>query len=294
MRNAKVGVVGLGFVGSALIKGLKKKEYFNAIHTYDKYKNSSCESLKELCKQTELIFVCVPTPMKTADGGANVSYVRDTILEIDSYKKNHIVVIKSTVPPGTTKLIQKLCTNCSIVFSPEFLTEANFLNDFLNQDRIVLGGSWSAKHAVKDFFQKGWQEGASITGRVGTKYLLTDSTTAEMVKYFANCFLATKVTFANEMHNLCETVGVDYGEVVHIATHDRRINNSHFEVPGPDGGFGFSGSCFPKDLCALLELLNLHGLTAPMLNGVWESNLLSRPERDWEKLKGRAITDEEK
>ena len=125
-----------------------------------------------------------------------------------------------------------------------------------------------------------------------TKIVKTGSKTAEMVKYFINTFLATKVSFANEMKMICDGLNIDYDKVVEYSTYDERLGKSHWAVPGPDGKMGFGGSCFPKDINALIHLTGQLGLCPDVLLGVWEKNLEVRPERDWEELKGRAVVDE--
>ena len=113
-----------------------------------------------------------------------------------------------------------------------------------------------------------------------------------MVKYFTNCFLATKVSFANEMKVLCDEIDIDYDKVVEYATYDERLGKSHWAVPGPDGKLGFGGSCFPKDINALIDLCGKMDIPARTLLGAWITNLNVRPEQDWKELKGRAVTDE--
>ena len=120
----------------------------------------------------------------------------------------------------------------------------------------------------------------------------THSTIAEMVKYFTNTFLSTKVSFANEMKQICDEINIDYDKVVEYATYDNRLGKSHWAVPGPDGKLGFGGSCFPKDINALIHLAGQLDLCPDVLLGVWEKNLEVRPEEDWKKLKGRAVVDE--
>ena len=108
-----------------------------------------------------------------------------------------------------------------------------------------------------------------------------------------NTFLSTKVSFANEIKQICDKINVDYDKVVEYATYDERLGKSHWSVPGPDGKKGFGGSCFPKDINALLDVCRDLGVPAKTLFGAWETNLNVRPERDWEKLKGRAVVDNE-
>ena len=217
------------------------------------------------------------------DGSCDLSIVESTIEEINKHSNFHIAVIKSTIPPGTTERLNRTFKNVSVVFSPEFLTEANFLDDFKNQNRIIIGGPRPATTIVKNMFRKVFQEVTIVK---------TGSNTAETVKYFTNCFLATKVSFANEMKQICDEVNVDYDKVVEYGLYDKRIGRTHLSTPGPDGKSGFGGSCFPKDLNALIHVAKDSGVKPTVLQAVWEKNLEVRPERDWEKLKGRAVSKE--
>ncbi len=169
-----------------------------------------------------------------------------------------------------------------VVFQPEFLTEANALRDFEEQNRIVIGGELPWSDQVANVFRAAFPR---------TPIIKTSSTNAEMVKYLTNCFLATKVSFANEMKQVCDAVGADYDRVVEVATRDERLGTSHWMVPGPDGKPSFGGHCLPKDLNALMYTAKAHGIDPKVMSGVWEKNLeLRKPEdRDWERMKGRAV-----
>jgi UDPglucose 6-dehydrogenase len=278
---SNIGIVGLGYVGTAISKGLEGKF---EIETYDKYKKSTCTGLAQLCAITDTIFVCVPTPMKPS-GECDISIVKSVIYELNKYCKDHIIILKSTVPPTTTERFNKDCKQLTIVFSPEFLTEANYINDFIECNRIILGGpEKSTLHAKNIFLQ-------CFPNKI---YIRTDSTTAEIVKYIGNTFLATKVSFANEIKQVCDALNVDYNEVIEYAKLDSRLGPSHWAVPGPDGNLGFGGSCFPKDINALISLAEEKGLQPKVLRAAWNKNLEIRPERDWEDLIGRAISKGEK
>ena len=276
----KVGIVGVGYVGTALKEGFKE---YHQVETYDLDTNlSSCNSIDELVEKTELIFLCVPTPMHK-NGSCDLSIVKGSIDKIASSKfsKGKIVVIKSTVVPGTTEHLNNKYDNIDIIFNPEFLTEANFIEDFRNQNRIILGGPRPATTEVKQFYIKIFPKSTIV--KKGSAY-------AEMVKYFSNTFLATKVSFANEMKMICDKLNVDYDKVVEYAIYDDRLGKSHWSVPGPDGKLGFGGSCFPKDINALIQIASELGLDPKMLKSAWETNLKVRPDKDWEELKGRAVS----
>ena len=132
------------------------------------------------------------------------------------------------------------------------------------------------------------------TNRFGnsTPVIETNYETAEMIKYMNNCYFATKVSFMNEMYQIADSCGVDWEQAVDGFIRDGRIGHSHLTVPGPDGKFGFGGSCFPKDVQAMINFAKKSGISPNVLKGAWETNLDVRPERDWEELKGRAVVDE--
>ena len=283
----RIGIVGQGFVGSAIREGLKN---FYDISTYD-IDPSKCNSTHEdVCDNSEIIFVCIPTPMRK-DGSCDTRLLEKVVAGIEERCQTRenppVLVVKSTVPPGTTARINQTTKACSVVFSPEFLTEANSFEDFKNQTRIVLGDDpnencVSAKK-VKQMFRKAFPD---------IPIVITKHETAEMVKYFTNCFLASKVIFANQMYEMCKASQIDYDKVVEYALYDKRIGTSHLAVPGPDGDLGFGGHCFPKDLAAMIYFAKTHGLYPNFLMAVQESNSLYRTDKDWESMKGRAVSED--
>lgn len=271
----KIGIVGVGYVGRALLEGFQGFQ----IGTYDINGNCNFSSIEQLCKFAGIVFVCVPTPM-TKSGKCDTSIVESVVAEINDAAQNNIVVIKSTVPPGTTKKMSSLYDKINLVFSPEFLTEANYVNDFKDCNRVIFGGNHQYTSILESAYKTIYPDKI---------YIHTDPTTAEMVKYFANTFLATKVAFANEMYDVCVGAGLNYDVVAKYATMDSRLGNSHWKVPGPDGKRGFGGSCFPKDINALISFCSERKVEVPLISTVWEKNLKVRPERDWERLVGRAV-----
>lgn len=285
MKIDTIGIVGQGFVGSAVREGMQN---FVAVDAYDKdpAKNSTVENLEELVKKNDIIFVCLPTPMRRT-GQCDLSIVDTVIHQIDeiSNKLNakKIAVVKSTIPPGTTKNLNDEVTNIQVVFNPEFLTEANHIDDFKNQTRIILGGPRPATTVVKTLFKKAFPS---------VPIIKTGSNTAEMVKYFINCFLATKVTFANEMYLISKDLDIDFDKVTEYALYDQRIGRSHLAVPGPDGDFGFGGHCFPKDLEAMIYLAGTLGKDTTLLESVKNKNNMLRSIRDWEGMIGRAVSED--
>ena len=273
-----IGVIGQGYVGTAIKLGFQ--DHYDVV-TYDKFDlgKSTHSKISDIVDEAKVIFVCVPTPMRK-DGTCYTGIVEEVIREINETADDHIVVIKSTVPPGTTDRFNHEFSNVTVIFNPEFLTEENFLDDFKNQNRIILGGSRKGTNKLRQIYSKVFPKAVIV--KTGDKH-------AEMVKYFTNTFLATKVSFANEMYNICEQIGIDYDKVVEYAIYDERLGKSHWAVPGPDGDFGFGGHCFPKDLSAIINKFDTYGL----LESVEDVNNQVRENRDWEHMVGRAVLEED-
>jgi UDPglucose 6-dehydrogenase len=225
------------------------------------------------------------------DGSADLSIVEGVLEELASVPGDRIAVVKSTVPPGSTERWNATFgpRGLHVVFNPEFLTEANALNDMRDQNRIVLGGPRPWINEVKQVFQTAFPK---------VPLVKTSSTTAEMVKYLTNNFLTVKVAFANEMAQICEALdksglNVDYDKVVEYSKYDRRLGDSHWAVPGPDGHRGFGGHCFPKDVNAMISVAKENGVNPRLLSAAWDKNLEVRQDRDWEKQVGRAVSKKE-
>lgn len=276
----KIGIIGQGFVGGSINEFFKSR---TKTYTYDLNGNCNCDSLDELVQKSDLIFVCLPTPMQR-DGSCDLSIVKNCINDIFNIDKHSITIIKSTVEPGT---VEKLIAEHGnrIIFNPEFLTEANAIDDFKNQDRIILGGFGKPLVNVESFFKEFFPKSSVVT---------CSPNEAEMVKYITNTFLATKVSYANEIYDICAQLNIDYNQLIEIFTLDKRLGFSHWSVPGPDGKRGFGGSCFPKDISALISFANNNNIKSPLLKSVWERNKkIDRPSRDWELLLGRAVSKDE-
>lgn len=270
-----IGIIGQGFVGNAIYQKFKN---FYKVYTYD-IDSSKCNSSEQGTLDNEIVFICLPTPMKP-DGRCDTSLVEKAVKRCVEFGKTKTVVIKSTVTPGTSAKLNSKYLNLDVVFNPEFLTEANAIEDFNNQNRIILGGPRPSTTKLKTIYRKIFPKAHIIK---------TGSTHAEMVKYVTNTFLATKVSFANEIYELCNGLDLDYDKVIEYASFDERLGKSHWAVPGPDGDFGFGGHCFPKDLSALLRLAEDLNTTDNVLSAVEQTNYKVRKNRDWEKMKGRAV-----
>ena len=272
----EIGIVGQGFVGNAIYQ--KFKNYYD-IKTFDIKGIMHCTSNKQDTMSCDIVFVCLPTPMNK-NGSCHIDIVEEAVANISDLNQDNIVVIKSTVPPGTVAKWNKKYNNIDIIFNPEFLTEANAISDFENQTRIILGGPRKSTTLLKRIFRKVFSEAHIIK---------TGSTHAEMVKYVTNTFLATKVAYANEIYQICEGLNLDYDKVIEYSTFDKRLGKSHWQVPGPDGDFGYGGHCLPKDLSSLLFIADALDTNSILLNSVQDSNIEVRKNRDWEKMKGRAV-----
>lgn len=281
MDKKNVGIIGLGFVGEAIFEGLKD---FHNLFTYDISKKCNCESIDELINKSEFIFVCVPTPMNKI-GQCDLSIVESVILDISKKCESKIVIIKSTSPPETSKNFSNKYSNLSIVFNPEFLTEKNYINDFKNQEFIVLGGEKDSCNSVKEMYKIAFPN---------VKYFLTSSDTAELVKYTINNFLALKVSFANEIYTFAKLLNINYDELISICKNDIRLGESHWQVPGHDGKMGYGGSCLPKDVSALLFEIEKRQMKSFIIKAAMTRNIeFDRTEKDWERFKGRAVSKED-
>ncbi len=279
----KIGIIGRGFVGSAVEFGFSAQTGCDAIvKVFDKDPKISLHSLSETINDSDFIFVSVPTP-SNSDGSINIDILHSVLSDINQINNSdNIILIRSTITPGTTRKFEKEFPRLKFVFNPEFLTERSAKYDFINQSRFILGGDKIHTSKVASLFK--WRFGYSIP------LIETNFETAELIKYMNNCFFATKVSFLNEMKLISDQIGSDWDVAVEGFQRDGRIGHSHLSVPGPDGKLGFGGSCFPKDIQAIIDFAQKLDVNLNTLRGAWETNLSVRPEKDWEELKGRSVT----
>lgn len=209
----------------------------------------------EVGERSDIVFLCVPTP-EDRDGSADLSFIEAASAEIGPVLcEGAIVVNKSTVPVGTTIVVDEVIQRADIkvVSNPEFLREGTAVNDFLHPDRVVVGAD-----------DRGAAEKvAALYSSIETEIIITDAASAETIKYAANGFLAMKISFVNSVAAMCEAVGADVVDVVEGIGSDRRIGRE-FLQPGP----GWGGSCFPKDSHSLVHLAETHGYGFSMMRGV--------------------------
>jgi UDPglucose 6-dehydrogenase len=217
--------------------------------------------MDELLAGAKLLFVCVDTP-PTYSGDADLSRVRAVVQELPD-DSDHVLIMKSTVPAGTGESIRRDMPGLSYVSCPEFLKEGTAVKDFMNPDRVVVGadpGDEAAAGAVEDLYRP-----------LGGEILRTDVASAEMIKLASNAFLATKISFINEIANVCEEVGADVGQVAEGMGLDERIGTAFLRA-----GIGYGGSCFPKDVSALKMLAGNTGYHFQLLTSVIEVNELQK------------------
>ena len=277
-----IGIIGNGFVGSAIAAGFALHAN---VRVFDKDRKKSIDSLYDVVNFSDVVFISVPTPMERVEGGkidlGIINAVFDEIINVPksptfSYE-SVIFVIKSTVVPGTTESYQSKYPKLRIVFNPEFLTERSANLDFINASRIVLGGHELDCIELSELYKDRFPY---------TKLICTDSRSAEMIKYACNCFFATKVSFMNEIRLLSDKLGCDWNDVLNGFISDGRIGNSHIDVPGHDGDFGFGGKCFPKDINAFMQCFIDNDIEPLILSSAWERNKSVRKKIDWASIKG--------
>ncbi len=219
---------------------------------------------KESVKNADIVFIAVGTPSK-ADGNADLSYIYSVVEELASCINKHaILVIKSTVPVGTTKTIKQFLldrnVDIDVAFNPEFLKEGAAIDDFMHPDRVILGiENKKAKKILSQVYRPLYVFNVPI--------VFTNLETAELSKYASNAFLAMKVTFINEISNLCEVCGADVNEVALAMGLDKRIGDKFLQA-GP----GYGGSCFPKDTNALKSFAKEFGVNMPLVEETIRSN----------------------
>ena len=257
----KIGIIGNGFVGSSVSFGFSPQTGCDGVNIkiYDKDESKSTHTINEVVNDSEYIFLSVPTP-SNQDGSISLDIIYDVFEEIHN-------VIDYTKPGD----------------SSEFLTERSAKLDFINQSRFVLGGSLGDTDSVARLYQ--WRFGKHIP------VIKTNYETAELIKYMNNTFFATKVSFMNEMKLVSDKIGATWEDCIDGFSLDGRIGHSHLSVPGPDGKMGFGGSCFPKDIQAMINFMDTMGISSNVLKGSWKTNLEVRPEEDWKELKGRAVAE---
>ena len=239
-NNMKIGIIGYGFVGKSLHRGLNDSV---TVMNIDPLLENNIEDLSNF--NPNVIFICVPTPMNE-DKSQDITIIKSVIDEILHNNIDSLIVLKSTVLPNHIKEIQNLIPR--FVYNPEFLREKHADEDFIKSNLIVFGGNPENTHELAKIYKE-------YTKCMCKEYIHTDATAASLIKYTINSFLSLKVIFFNELKSLFDESGSNesWSNFVDSLSRDIRIGSSHMQVPGHDGRLGYGGACLPKDANALNE-----------------------------------------
>jgi UDPglucose 6-dehydrogenase len=235
----RIGIIGFGFVGQAI--GWSYQHKAELVIRDPKLVDSA--SLDQFV-DCDAIFICVPSP-STEDGHCDTTILEDTLKELlfVNINKQIPIISKVTAPPSVYTRLQQEYPN--LVYCPEFLTAANNVADYANSNYFVLGGNYDWCVKARTAIHQG-------VPLVHNKFTIVDIKTASLYKYMMNTYLATKVTFMNDFKLLADAEGVAWDDLKHLSKADNRIGNTHMNVPGPDGQYGWGGGCFPKDVAAII------------------------------------------
>lgn len=238
----KIGIIGYGFVGKAIHNGfLTPNVEFCLV---DPLLGTTIEYMMNQFKP-DVAFISVPTPMNQ-NGAIDDSIIIDCLRQINSHDKNLLCVIKSTVTPDVIHSLKSI--HSKLVYNPEFLTEKNANEDFINSEFLLLGGEETDINLVEFLYKK-------YSKCVPCPTFKVDMEAASIIKYSINCFLASKVIFFNQLNSIYKKSGskTDWEKITEVIGSDSRIGKSHMQTPGHDGKYGFGGACFPKDTLALIR-----------------------------------------
>ena len=259
----KLGIIGQGFVGSPVSNGFSTDtEQF----IVDPAINS--HTIKDLVEwNPDMIFVCVPTLQQDSHLDVDTHIAREVLLQIGFTDYNNVVVVKSTITPHHLTQFKQRFAGLRLVYNPEFLTEANSLQDFINPNMQILGGELQDCIEVEQAYINHSKVKIVPTFK-------TDLTSASLIKYTINSWLATKVSFFNELFHLHQSSNAEttWEQFTDMLKRDPRVGDSHMQVPGPDGQFGFGGHCFPEDTKALLYYSKLEGAPLTLLEQIITQN----------------------
>jgi len=269
----RIGIIGHGFVGSAVSNGFSVDTEQFIVDP--KFTDNTVQELVN--SKVEMTFICLPTPEVPKKLDVDTRIVREVLTELEKLNYEGIVVIKSTITPHHLDHLTLLST-LRIVYNPEFLTERNSLQEFVNPNMQILGGD------IQDCIEVEKAYLNHSTVKIVPTFK-TDLTSASLIKYTINSWLATKVSFFNDIYHLHQSSNADtsWNEFIDMLKRDPRVGDSHMEVPGSDGKFGFGGHCLPKDTKALLYYSKLAGAPLSLLQKVIEKNDQERLDSDPQK-----------
>jgi UDPglucose 6-dehydrogenase len=273
----KIGIIGLGFVGSAIYSSFKKLSI--NVYGFDKYKKDDNTNTVGIGTFEEvilcnIIFLCLPTPYDSKLQEYDKSAIYSTCEEMYNLGYTGIIIIKSTIEIGTISLLESKYP-LNYIHNPEFLTARTAEEDFHNQSHIVIGcGSIIKEEQINQIidFYSNYYKNALIS-----RCLASES---ESMKLFCNCFYSVKIQFFNELYLLCKKLNIDYDTVKNLMLANNWINPMHTNVPGPDGQLSYGGLCFPKDTNALNELMKKLETPNAVMDAVINERNIMRPDSD--------------
>jgi len=273
-RKQLIGIMGLGMVGGALYRYFEHHRKMAPGVDLLGYDPAKGHTDLALVNRADIVFVCVPTPYNTepheGEPGFDLSFVRSAIGSLEGSK---VVVIKSTVLPGTTEMLQGEFPRHRFLFNPEFLTEVTAEQDMNYPDRQIVGYTPESYTFASDVLQ---------LLPMAPHERIMRAREAEMVKYFGNTWFSTKVVFANQIYDLCNALGIEYDVVKESAAADKRIGRSHLEVVHK-GYRGYGGKCLPKDTRAMIQQGEASGVEMALLKKVEEINAQLRSQHDFDR-----------
>ncbi len=265
----KIGVIGIGMVGNAVHKFFKFRKY----HTigYDKYKPKFSGTWDDVIGQ-DILFLCLPTQYNPEIGEYDKSAIQEVCKSLNDSNYRGIVVIKSTIEPGTCKELNKKYENLSIFHNPEFLSARTAVEDFATQNHIVIGQSSNYNERdyvrLRALFKKEFPK---------AKFSISSTWESEAMKIFCNCFYAVKIGFFNELYALCKKNNQQFSVIRDMMLKNTWINPMHTNVPGPDEKVGYGGACFPKDTNALNQYIKRNNTIRGILDASCKENITLRP-----------------
>ena len=263
MTFEKIGIVGLGFVGTAIKESLNYG--FDNLVLVDKDPTRGSDSFEDLAKCVG-VFVCVPTPQDD-DGTCDTAPLESVLAQLKALNYQEVIISKCTAPPDAYEKLNNEHPN--LVHAPEFLTAANANRDYADGKFAIIGGKVKAYVNEAERIIRMTQQGLEHVAHCSIGE-------ASLAKYSINTFLATKVVFMNELWGIAVASGLDFDKIMSMVKLDRRIGSSHMQVPGPDGQLGFGGMCFPKDTSALLKHAESLGIQFNVLKSAVKKNTLLR------------------
>lgn len=259
VNGVSVGVVGIGCVGSAVLKFFQEAVAADTSYEtwtehspvvgYDKFKQEFKSTFDKLLEQ-DFLFLCLPTLYSDELKQYDKTAIHDVCGRLNEARYTGLVIIKSTVEPGTTEKLSTLYDCLHFAHNPEFLTARTAYEDFMNQTHVVIGRTTKCNsqkiNELDQLMRECWPNAT---------HTMSTSTESESMKSFCNCFYAQKISIFNEYYVACKKMGIDYEKVVEMMLTNGWINEMHTNVPGPDGKMGYGGMCFPKDTSALYQFL---------------------------------------